>query len=381
MTAFNLGLFPAAGGGLTTLAAAGQSERLTNYYLPAYLKTFEHVRYFSYYDEQLADFTTNPTILNSVTVVPKLRASPYRVYAFQLPFVTKQYLQTCQVLRVFQATGAIPAMLARILYGIPFVMTYGYKYHALAAVEGHRLSSLYLRVLEPLTLRSATGVIVTSPELAGYVARFVSTSKIHLIPNGVDTTLFSPTKKMQNKREQKTILFVGRLTHVKNLFRLLEALGTLATDYNIRLQIVGGGELQPELEQAARHLNVECIFEGTVPHQTLPSYMQQADLFVLPSLSEGHPKALLEAMSCGVPCVASNCEGNRIMLEHEKTGLLFEPTEVSQMAQQIGRVLDNPNLASGLGQAARQSVCAHYDLYQLLEQEVELLQTIATLKG
>lgn len=376
MKRLRLGLLPAAGGGLTSLAATGQAGRLMDYYFPAYLEAFESLTYFSYHREALADYSDDSVILTNVSLVPRLRHSPYRIYAFQLPFVARPQFEACDVLRVFQTTGAVPAMIARLRYGIPYVTTYGYRYHAFAAVEGRYLSSLYLRLLEPLALRLAAGVIVTTQELTSYVARFASAAKIHLIPNGVDTTLFAPSKRSREKSNVTTILFVGRLTRQKNLKRLIEALGILSERHSIRLQIIGEGYLQPELEALAARTNVECAFEGTVPHHTLPDYMNRADLFVLPSLVEGHPKVLIEAMSCEMPCVVSNCEGNQAVVEHERTGLLFDHADVQQMVTQIRRILLDRNLAHAIGQAARQCALTAYDLNRLLAQETELLYNV-----
>lgn len=377
MKRLRLGLLPAARGGLTSLAATGQAGRLVDYYFPAYLEAFEGLAYFSYHQEALTDYTDDPAVLENVSLVPRLRRSPYRVYAFQLPFVARSQFEACDVLRVFQTTGAVPAMLARLRYGIPYVTTYGYHYHAFAAVERRRLSSLYLRLLEPPTLRLAAGVIVTTQELATYVARFVPAARIHLIPNGVDTALFAPTERPREKSDVATILFVGRLTRQKNLTRLQEAMSVLGKSYPLRLQIIGEGHMRGELEATAARLGVNCTFKGAVPHHTLPDYMNRANIFVLPSLVEGHPKVLIEAMSCGMPCVVSNCEGNRAVVEHERTGLLFDPADVQQMVVQIERALTDQEMARSLGQAARRYVCAGYDLHQLLERETALLQAVA----
>lgn len=378
MKRLNLGLLPAAGGGLTSLAATGQTGRLIDYYFPAYLKTFEHLFYFSYHQETLADYTDDPAILKGVSLVPKLRRWPYRVYAFQLPFVARPQFRACGILRIFQATGAVPAMIARRLYGLPYVTTYGYRYHAFAAIEGHRLSSLYLRLLELLALQLAAGVIVTTQNLASYVRRFVPATRIHLIPNGVDTALFAPSERVRTeKNDVATILFVGRLTHQKNLMRLLEALSVLGKRHPLRLQIIGEGPLQCELEATAARLQVDCKFDGTVPHHTLPDYMNRADLFVLPSLVEGHPKALIEAMSCGMPCVVSDCEGNRAVIEHERTGLLFDPLDIADIVVQLERVMGDGSLARGLSHAARQQIRTKYDLHRLLEREIALMQAVA----
>jgi len=379
-----LGLLPAAGGGLAALEATGQAGRLIDNYFRTYLQTFRHLIYFSYQRESLADYTDDPAILEGVSLIPRRKCGPwylpYRAYAFVLPLLARQEFRACSVLRVFQATGAVPAMVARLLYGIPYVTTYGYRYHAVAAVEGRRLSSAYLRLLEPMALRMAEGVIVTTQELAAHVGRFVREGRIHLIPNGVDTGLFAPrtatseTAQHPPKRpgEVATILFVGRLVRQKNLSRLLEAVSVLGQRRaahgrpGVRLRIIGDGPLRGDLEALATRLGLDCVFLGTVPHASLPDNMNRADSFVLPSLVEGHPKVLIEAMSCGLPCVVSACEGNRDLVEDGRTGLLFEATDIGQMVTQLERAIESRALVRDLGRAARQHILQNYDLAHLI---------------
>jgi len=392
----HLGLLPAAGGGLATLEATGQAGRLIDYYFRTYLRTFGHLTYFSYQRESLADYTDAPAILEGVSLIPRRKCGPcylpYRAYAFALPLLARAEFRACSVLRVFQATGAVPAMVARLLYGIPYVTTYGYRYHAVAAVEGRCLSSAYLRLLEPMALRMAEGVIVTTGELAAHVGRFVRGGRIHLIPNGVDTALFAPgattsetaQRPPQRLGEVATLLYVGRLVRQKNLSRLLEAVSVLRERWaargrpGVRLEIIGDGPLRGELEALATRLGLDCVFLGTVLHASLPDHMNRADLFVLPSLVEGHPKVLIEAMSCGLPCVVSACEGNRELVEEGRTGLLFEATDTGQMVAQLERAIESQALARDLGQAARQYVLQNYDLEHLLRKEIDVLLLAAS---
>ena len=122
---------------------------------------------------------------------------------------------------------------------------------------------------------------------------------------------------------------------------------------------------------------LDCTFAGTIAHERLPGMMSAADVFVLPALVKGHPKALVQAMSCGLTCVVSNCEGNRALIEHEGTGLLFDPTDVWEMAAQLERAFTDKAVASALGQEARQSILERYDLGELLELEVDLVKAAA----
>jgi len=114
-----------------------------------------------------------------------------------------------------------------------------------------------------------------------------------------------------------------------------------------------------------------------VDHRALPAFYTAADAFVLPSLTEGHPKVLLEAMSCGRPCIASDVGGNRSILAGRDAGLLFDPADPGALASAIERVLTQEGLARRLGDRARAEVTTRYDLAVLVAREIDLLQRVA----
>lgn len=371
----HLGLLPGLGSGLKTTAAGGQMSRFLTYYLQPYMQTFSQIAYFSYHQENLSDYTDNPDVQNQVTLYPKPTSIHYRRYALQMVQQYARPFQSCHVLRVFHTPGAIPAMQAKRRFGIPFVTTYGYKYHRFAALEGHRITGFLLRFLEPLVLRQATAVIVTTRELQTYVQRRTAAQQVYLIPNGVDTAVFKPAPPQNHTPQKPTILFVGRLNPQKNLFQLLDAVAQVQAPCHLR--IVGDGPLRKPLAEKAQSLTISYQFDDTVPHHELPAIFQSADLFVLPSLIEGHPKVLLEAMSCGLPCIVSDSEGNRTLIQHNQNGLLAQRGNGRQLAPHIDQLLTSPKLAAHLGQAARQHILAHYDIHQLIQQEITLLRSLA----
>ena len=371
----NLGLLPGLGGGLKTTAASRQVERFIRYYLEQYAAAFERIFYFSYHSESLADYTQAGDLLRQVEVVPPAQPMHYRRYTLRMASLGAAFMQQCQVLRVFQATGALPAVMAQRRYGLPFVMTYGYKYHAFARIEGHAVMAFLLRLWEPWVVKRAAAVIVTTPELQQYVARFTSPDRIHLIPNGVDTQLFAPDEGAAAVDDVPTILFIGRLSPQKNLPQLLQALAQLESP--VQLKIIGEGPLRQSLAAQAEELGVQADFLGIIPHQELPAHLQKAALFVLPSLAEGHPKVLIEAMSCGRPCVASDSDGNRQLIQHGKTGLLFDIHNTHSLTKAMTQLITDRSFAQALGQAARQYIKRHLDIYNLLQQEINLLQMVA----
>jgi len=118
-------------------------------------------------------------------------------------------------------------------------------------------------------------------------------------------------------------------------------------------------------------------FPGVVDHRLVPEWLRSADAFVLPSFTEGHPKVLIEAMAAGVPCVASDCAGNRALVRDGDTGLLFDPRDPARLAALLERVLTDEALASLLARRGRDVVVREYDLARLVEAEIDLLKRVA----
>jgi glycosyltransferase involved in cell wall biosynthesis/SAM-dependent methyltransferase len=372
-----VGIFPALGSGLTDLRRTGQHERLLDYDLRAYCEAYDRVYYFSYFQESLTDFTRDPVLLDKVCVVPRRGPWPKRIYALLMPFLNSSAMRQCEAIRVEQFSGVIPALIARARFGTPIVVTYGYHYGEVARIAGSRLKPRLYAWLEALAFPRAAGVIVTSPEMEARLDAHSRRPRLAFVPNGVDTSQFAPAPPRETPRQDgRTVFYVGRLEAEKNLARLLEALAGLPTPVP-RLVIAGEGSLRPRLESLAREIGVPARFLGVVPHSALPALFQTADCFVLPSLTEGHPKALIEAMACGLPCAASRRGGIPGLIEDGVTGLLFDPEDVTDMRDVLGRLVDDPTLAARLGAAARAAVVSSYDVRRLLRREVDFVRSVS----
>lgn len=366
-----LGLLPAIRGGLGGLARTGQHTRLLQGYVRRYLQAFDEVRYFSYVPEALEDYTADAEILARTRLVPGSRRHPW-LYTFLLPLRHRRTLEGCGVLRVFQVSGAVPAVIAHQLLGVPFVVTYGFWYARLARTP---LTRVLGALVERVGLAAAEAVIVTTPELGRHVAARHPRARVHLVPNGVDTDLFVPGPP--RKATVATVLYLGRLSEEKNVETLIDATEKLATRVALRLRIVGDGPRRAALAARAAERHVPVDFEHVVDHARVPGLLAGADVFVLPSFTEGHPKALLEAMSAGLPCVVSDIPGNRAVVTEGETGLLFDPGDPHALADRVEQVLADPELASALGTNARASARARFDLGVLVGREIEILRVAA----
>lgn len=180
--------------------------------------------------------------------------------------------------------------------------------------------------------------------------------KIIVIGNGVYENIFTPT---ENKTKEKYILFTGRLAYRKGLFDLINCGKLICEKYaDVNFVIVGEGMLRDKLEKKVNRLNLEnrIIFKGYVSKTDLINLYQNAILHVLPSHYEGLPTVILEAMSCGLPVVATAVSGNLDVIENFKNGLLVPPHSPIEMAKAISILLNDTNLRRDIGKAARKTI-------------------------
>ncbi len=364
-----LGVLSEQGGSIRNLAASGQARRFVDQYLARYAEAFEHVYYFSYADE-------SPPVPPRCSVVRNRWGLQRWLYAFVLPFVQARSFRQCAVLRVMQLTGEVPAILAKLVYGIPFVATYGYEYAVHASADGAGpLRAQMFRMRARVALAFADRVIVTNARIRAHVESRVGPGRVLFIPNAVDTRQFAPVAETPAIPDPVRILFVGRLSPQKNLPMLIDAASRLGTRVVVRL--VGSGPLASALTAQAAAAGVELELPGVVNHENLPDEFRRATLFVLPSSVEGHPKALIEAMSCGCVCVGTDVEGIRDVLQDGVTGLLAATTAAGLLSA-LRRALVDPELRARLATNARAYVLAHYDISVTLAAEIRAIRSLAS---
>jgi len=145
-----------------------------------------------------------------------------------------------------------------------------------------------------------------------------------------------------------------------------------------RLKLVGDGPLRSYLEDLAKELGVteRVVFAGRKPSSQLPAILNRAQAFALTSHYEGHPKALIEAMACGVAVLGTDVEGIRNVIRHEETGLLCPPSPEG-IAAALTRLLEDAPLREKLGRGAREFAIREYSLDRIAQQELALLAEVS----
>jgi glycosyltransferase involved in cell wall biosynthesis len=297
---------------------------------------------------------------------------PNRYYERWLPWLHAPWLRAADIIKTNQMKGAEVALRAARRWGKPLIARCGYMWSDLAAHSGtERIGEAeQARQIEDLVLKAADRVVVTTPAMANYAVRQygLPESKVKVIPNYVLTDLFSPggVNSIPNR-----LCFIGRLEAQKNPLTLIEA----CTGLDVELVMVGDGPLREAIEQKANRIGAKVQLLGNQPHARLPDILRQSSLFLLVSPHEGHPKALLEAMACGLPVIGADTPGIREVIKHRETGYLCGTTPV-EIRQAIVEVMGDQELRAKMGRQARQFVVEHLSLHRILNIELDLLESL-----
>ncbi len=163
--------------------------------------------------------------------------------------------------------------------------------------------------------------------------------KISVIPNGIQNTFFIEAKHQLEKA--KKLLFVGRLSIQKNIPLLIEALSLIHEP--IQMDIVGTGEEENHIKNLINHYKLKNVYlHGKKTGDSLLSFYKNADVFILPSKQEGFPVALLEAMSAGLPIIATSNDGTEALIHNN--GVIVKPPTPQNFANTILKIIQNKEI-------------------------------------
>jgi glycosyltransferase involved in cell wall biosynthesis len=264
------------------------------------------------------------------------------------------------------------------LLGKPVVAKVTAMHHA------HALGSrARLRRLRRWILTRRARLVAPSAEMRAALSEVgVPLDRVELVPNGVaPVTDVSGDRRAALRAEWLAsprgivVLFVGRLTQHKRVDRLLQAWAAMPPPPHAVLLLVGDGPLRESLVAAAQRLGVldSVRFAGVQPDVT-PFYLM-ADVFVLPSPSEGMSNALLEAMAAGLPVLASDIATNREVVRHGRDGLLVDWADATAAAAVLQLLLADAGLRRTIGRAGRERA-ASFSIGTVAERYCRLYRTL-----
>jgi glycosyltransferase involved in cell wall biosynthesis len=228
-----------------------------------------------------------------------------------------------------------------------------------------------LRPLRRAVLRGSKAVVANSEGLRR-LAEAADPFPVRVITNGVDSVLFAPNGVRSEGVFR--ILFVGRFQKQKNLGLLLQEASRLAAG-SFEIHLVGEGPEREGLQHLAGELDIASAihWHGWLKRSLLKDIYVASDCFVNPSSYEGMPNAVLEAMACGLPVVASHVPGNDAVVRHEETGYLFDLSRPNQFSEVLDRLIHDRALARRWGAEGRRRALQEFSWSKTAMAYLELL--------
>jgi len=236
------------------------------------------------------------------------------------------------------------------------------------------VSELYNRTLGKWTFNSADAIISYTEEEKEKMRKLGIEPHIEVIHNGINTERFKPMDDVEKKNQ---ILWVGRFLPGKGVRYLIEAFHFLKKNHNdLRFKMVGEGPIKDKMIEKSKELGIyeDITFEEFVPNEKMPEIYNESRVFALASLTEGVPRTVLEALSCGVPVVSTRLPQITDILDG--CGSVVPQKDSNKLAKEISRILENEESIEDCGKQGRIKIKENYSWRDTVEKTVELYDRI-----
>jgi len=249
-----------------------------------------------------------------------------------------------------------------------------------------RDKKLHRRIINRFLARFTDKIIAVSEEVKRDILKYdkIPEDKVQVIYNGVDQNAFNESfdkeqvkKKLGINPDFPVIGTVGRLTEQKGHIYLLQAISKLKNKFpDIKVLIVGDGPLMEELKSYANSagLSNNVIFTGF--RRDIPALLAVMDIFVFPSLWEGLPNALIEAMAAGKAIIATKLPQIREVLDSDELGILVPPKDINAISESITFLLKNREIAKNMGILVRNKAFSCFNIKNTVKLYEELFEKI-----
>lgn len=253
---------------------------------------------------------------------------------------------------------------------------HGWSFHAGMS----KLTSDLRKLSEKFLTRKADLVVCGSQENLSTGKQLSPDANFKLIYNSIDTDLYNPDENVKNIREELgftdkdvIVLFIARFTYQKDPLTFINAVKIVLDKIpDAKFLMIGEGDLRKDSADLSRTLNVYDKIKFLPFRQDVKNILYSTDIFVLPSIWEVVPLALLEAMAMKKACVATNINGTNEALKDGFNGYLFGPGNFVELADKIISLINDENQRKKFGEEARNTVVRQFDLKKLVKENEQL---------
>jgi len=263
------------------------------------------------------------------------------------------------------------------ILGLPVIYTvHGWSFHD----DQNYLTHIVRVNVERLLVQVARQTILVSDSNCLTAEQYIRKKNYKIIYNGVDTNKYSPStyssyirKDFKIPHDIFLIGYIARITKQKAPLDMIDAFAKVHAKYqNVRLLMIGEGDMKNETIKKVAAMNLQDYIYLDDFRQDVPELLNTLDVFCLPSLWEGLPIALLEAMAAEKAVIATNVDGSKEIIQNMKNGILISPQKPSQLADSIIHLYENEENRKQLGKEARKTVLKKYDVSKMVK-ETELI--------
>ena len=330
---------------------------------------FEFLTYGSDSDLEIIidkSITINPIFKNQNKSISKI--SIFFKSLFYI-FKNRNYFFQFDIYKTNQNYGSWMAVLSKLLYKKKLISRCGYDLFHFATLEKRIFKSLISYFICTIIYNFADVVFVPSGYYKLFVNKFffINKSKIHVIPNFVDTLKFN---YINTNRFTNRVIFLGRLEHQKNLKNIID----IFTNNNFYLDVYGNGSQKKILSDYANKNKSNITFNNRINNEEIPDLLSKYNYLILFSTYEGNPKILLEAMSCSLCVIGSNVIGIKDIISHNQNGLIFNLNSADKIIKTISKITNDDLLR--LKNNARRTIVDNFSLNITSNKELKILHNL-----
>jgi len=261
--------------------------------------------------------------------------------------------------------GGFWAIIYKKIFKIPLMIEiHGLEYFRI--LDSNKILNKLLSKIIMYSLKNATKVRSLSSKMTKMLKNRDIVANIVIIYNRVDIALFNNPKMNNDINNIVKVVSVGRFVWEKGYDNAIKVIKNMQQKYKIELTLIGGGKLYKQYKELiGTNRNIKLIED--IPQKDLVTYLNNADIYIQPSLSEGMPRTILEAMAIRLPIIASNVGAIEGIIKNKENGLLIKPDSIKELEKAIEELIENSQLRKSIANNGYIDVITKYEWNKMFE--------------